>query len=192
MTRLFHSRTVKKILGAAFLFLCAAVLGLLFYHFCSIRYQVSGASGTVTGSDMTFSLVFVVFACLFYFVCGLCAMPGGVLGLSVLAAVVIFGGLSGYFGFAYLFGSLQSVYFLLISPIVPILESIFLSFSFKNADFLFFALPAVLFACKFAAFSLGYRLHSRPEVLERGLRRIDRFYEYRRPIEEEIAESKTA
>ena len=192
MTKFLHSRTVKKIIGALFLFLCAAVLGLMFYHFSSIQYQVSGSYGTVTGSDVTFSLVFVVFACLFYFICGLCAMPGSILGLSVLSAVVIGGGLAGFLGYSYLLGPAQSVYFLLIAPIVPIMESYFESYSFLNSDCIFFVLPIVLSVCKFASFSFGYRLHSRPEVLERGLRRIDRFYEYRRPIEEEAAESKTA
>lgn len=192
MTRLIRSRTVKKLLGAAFLFLCAAVLGLLFYHFSSIRYQVSGASGTVSGSDVTFSLVFAVFACLFYFVCGLCAMPGGVLGLTILTVLAVGGGLAGFLGYAHLLGPVQSVYFLLIAPIVPIIETFFRSFSFANADLVFFVLPALLCACKFAFFSFGRRLHSRPEVLERSIRRIDRFYEYRRPIEEEIAEGKTA
>ena len=192
MRRLVKSHFSKSCLGTVFLLLCAALLGLLFAHFSSIRYQVGGASGTLTSADVTFSLVFLVFALLFHFVCGLCAMPGSITGLTLLSILTIGGGLAGFLGYAYLLGPVQSLYFVLIAPIVPLLESLFGMNIFENADILFVLLPALVMLAKFACFGAGLHLHGRPELLERSLRRIDRFYEYRRPVEEETLDQKSA
>lgn len=185
MKRIYGAEIIKKFIGAALILLCATVIGLLFYSFGGVHYQSGGANGTLTGVDLSFSIVFSIFFALFYFVCGLCATPGALGGLTVLSVFLIGTGIAGYAGYAVLLGPVKELYFLLLAPIVPILEAVSqIPFLSANSDLLFVLIPAVLAALKLASFCVGYQIHRRPELVKRSLRRIDRFYEYRRPLEE--------
>lgn len=176
---------LKKFAGAALIVLCAALCGLLFYRFGGIRYLPDGTNGVMTGADLSFSIVFSLFLLLFYFICGLCAAPGGLAGLTLVSGIIIGGGMAGYLGYAYLLGPAQELYFLFLAPFVPIFELLSqLSFLSANSDLLFIAVPALLALLKLAAYLAGARIRRTPELVERSLRRIDRFYEYRRPLEE--------
>lgn len=194
MRRTGRMEIYKKFTGAALIILCAALCGLLFHSFSGIRYLPSGTNGVMTGTDISFSIVFSLFFILFYFICGLCAAPGGLAGLTLLSIFIIGGGTAGYLGYAYLLGPAMEFYFLLLAPVVPILELLSgISFLSANSDLLFIAVPALLAFFKLAAFIAGYRIHCRPELVERSLRRIDRFYEYRcSPEETRDADIKSA
>ncbi len=177
-------RFLQKFVGAALIALCAALLGLLFYRFGGIRYFATGANGVMTGADVSFSIVVFLFFILFYFICGLCAVPGSTIGLIVLSTLIIGGGIVGYLGYAYLLGNIVGLYFLFLAPIVPILELLSRIPVFSaSSDLLFIIVPSLLAALKFSALLIGKRIRYSPELVERSLRKIDRFYEYRQPVE---------
>ena len=175
---------LQKFVGTVLIVLCAALLGLLFYRFGGIRYFATGANGVMTGADVSFSIVIFLFFVLFYFICGLCAIPGSMTAFILLSTLIIGGGIVGYLGYAYLLGNIVGLYFLFLAPIVPILELLSRIPVFSaSSDLLFIIVPIVLAALKFSALLIGKRIRYSPELVERSLRKIDRFYEYRQPVE---------
>lgn len=185
MYRVSAKHILKKFAGVALIVLGAAVCGLLFYHFGGIRYLPAGANGVMTGTDISLSIVFSLFLLLFYFICGLCAASGALSGLMIVSGIIIGGGIAGYLGYAYLLGSAQELYFLFLAPFVPVFELLSqIPFLSANSDLLFVAIPVLLAVLKLGAYLTGCRIRCMPELVERSLRRIDRFYEYRRPIED--------
>lgn len=171
---------LKKLISASLLILSALVFCLIFSHLYGINYSLDGVNGTLSNADISLSIVFCCFSLIFYFISGLCALPGTLTAISALMLFKLFIALAGFLGYSYLFEPLNRIYFLLITPIVPILEGISsISILSANSDMLFIILPTIFSLLTLSSFCFGYHVRFRPEIVRRSLRRIDRFYEYR-------------
>lgn len=178
---------LKIFLTASVIILCTALFGLLFSRLSGINCSPNGTTGTLSGTDISLSLIFAAFGILFYFVCGLCALSGALGAVIVLLAFKLTVALAGFFGYASLIAPFADIYFLIISTVQPVLEAISdIPFLSARSDLLFVILPALSSLVMLASYAFGCHVRCRPEIVKRSLRRIDRFYDYRFPSEDDV------
>ena len=176
---------MKKLLQGGIVIAAVLAAGWLFGLLDGLRYSVQGTTGSLQLIGVVMSTVYLlgflgVFTWFGYKKLTVCFVAGG-----VMFAVVGVMGAMGFLGYGFLLGRSAEIYFLLVNPFAPLIESIAVhGHIYYMADRVLLIVPLAAYFLSMVFYVLGTILRAHERALYYSLMRLDSRYEYRLPLEE--------